>query len=112
MKKKFIFKSYLIWFCLMNSISFVGGISDIFYLIPYAEKGGTGGFPIFSILGIYVGCIVGLLYSLINLRNSNILKQVKILQIIISVCGLFFPILPFTGAVLGWGVGSILIKLF
>lgn len=105
-------KSYLIWFLVMNIISFGGGFVDALIWIPFGEKGGNGGFPVFTIIGIYAGAIGWIVFSLINTINKKISKEIKLSQVIASIIHFVYPILTLLGIIVGWIVGYILVKIF
>ncbi|WP_315110302.1 hypothetical protein [Clostridium intestinale] len=112
MDKKQILKNFLRWFLIVNVITFIGGLVDAFYWIPYGERGGVGGFPVFTLYSIVLGVFIGIIYSAINFRNKNQSKRVKIIQLLISIFSIAVPILNLLGALLGMGVGYVIVKIF
>jgi len=112
MDKKQILKNFLIWFLIVNSITFIGGVLDAFYWIPYGERGGVGGFPVFTLYSIVLGVFAGIVYSIINFRSKNQSKGVKIIQLLISIFSIAVPVLNLVGALLGMGVVYVVVKIF
>ncbi|WP_238902049.1 MULTISPECIES: hypothetical protein [unclassified Clostridium] len=112
MDKKQVLKNFLRWFLIVNVITFIGGLVDAFYWIPYGEKGGVGGFPVFTLYSIILGTFAGIIYSIINFKSREQSKTIKIIQLLISIFSIFIPILSLVGALLGMGFGYIIVKLF
>ena len=103
--------NYITWFVIINIIPFILGVIDSGSYVTYDATGGIGSRYLFSLIGTYIGCILGTIYIFKNLKNNISSQKAKLIQIIISISSILFPVLALFGAVVGWVVGSNLMKL-
>lgn len=103
--------NYITWFLIINIIPFILAVIDAGSYVTYDATGGLGSRYLFSLIGTYIGCILGTIYIFKNLKNNISSQKAKLVQIIISISSILFPVLALFGAVLGWVVGSNLMKL-